>query len=80
MKDIRQLRLKIPGVIDICCGENLGGPPCGLDGGGGYSHVVVATFPDTKTLDTYRAHPAHLDVVKEIDAIEQAYLLFQIES
>lgn len=78
--DIRRLREQIPGEFELRCGRNLGGPPCGLDGAGGYTHVVVATFKDKETLDAYRAHPAHLAVVKKLDLMEDKFLLFQIES
>lgn len=80
LKDIRRLREEIPGEFELRCGKNLGGPPCGLDGSGGYTHVVVATFKDKETLDGYRAHPAHLAVVKKLDRMEDTFLLFQIES
>jgi hypothetical protein len=78
VRSIMQLKHKVPGVIEMKCAENVGGPPCGIEGGGGYTHVVVATFPDGPTLDLYRAHPEHLEVVKKIDAIEDKFLLFQI--
>jgi len=80
MRSIQSLKGRVPGLLEMRCGRNVGGPPCGLAGGGGYTHVVVSSYPSTEVLDAYRAHPFHLDVVRMIDALEESYLLFQIET
>ncbi len=55
---LNKLKDKIPGIVDLTCGENFSvrsqGFHCGL----------VVRFKDRASLEAYGPHPAHQEVVK----------------
>jgi hypothetical protein len=57
MQGLRDLRDRIPGVLDLTCGANF------TDRGKGYTHGLVVRFTDRAALDGYGPHPAHQQVV-----------------
>ena len=58
MIELRQLKNKIPGIVDLSCGTNF------CDRAKGYTHGLVVRFKDRAALDTYGPHPEHQRVVK----------------
>jgi len=57
IQGLRGLRDKVPGILDLTCGENFSprsqGFQCGL----------VVRFESREALEQYGPHPAHQDVV-----------------
>ena len=66
LDQVRELRAKVPGVLDIRCGENFS------RWNEGYTHAIVVLGEDRAALDAYRAHPDHESVAARIEAIEEA--------
>ena len=58
VQGLRDLRDKIPGILDLSCGENF------CDRGQGFTHALVVRFTDREALDIYGPHPEHQSVVK----------------
>lgn len=74
MEELRGLRDKIPGIIDLTCGEDFSGRAQG------YTHGLVVRFTTSEALDAYGPHPAHQHVVKTlINPIRDAVLAFDFE-
>lgn len=65
LADVSRLKAKIPGIIDIRCGENFSKHNKGL------THAVVVTARNKTALDAYRNHPDHLAVAKKIEKMEE---------
>ena len=61
--DIRKLKDKCEGVIGLRCGKNFN------NHAHDYSHGLVASFKDKKSLDAYMSHPDHKKILKEIGKI-----------
>jgi hypothetical protein len=65
LDDVRALKEKVPGLIDIRCGENFS------KWNEGYTHAVVVLGKDQASLDAYRQHPDHEIVAQKIEAMEE---------
>jgi len=58
VQGLRDLRDKIPGIVDISCGANF------TDRNKGFTHCLVVRFTDRAALDVYGPHPAHQHIVQ----------------
>ncbi len=58
LEELRKLKEKIPGIVDLTCGENFS------DRAKGYTHGLVVRFTDRAALDVYSPHPEHQRVVR----------------
>ncbi len=56
--ELRKLKIKIPGIVDLSCGANFS------DRSKGYTHGLVVRFKDRAALDAYGPHPEHQRVVQ----------------
>ena len=59
MTGLRQLKGKIPEIVDLSCGTNFS------DRAKHFSHGLVVRFKDRAALETYISHPEHQRVVRE---------------
>lgn len=64
MADIRTLKSKVEGVLNIWCGQNFS------KWNEGYTHAFLVLAEDRIALDAYRNHPDHVDAAKRIDAMD----------
>lgn len=55
---LQDLADKVPGILQLSCGENFS------DRAKGYQHGLFVRFGDRATLAAYQAHPAHQAVVE----------------
>lgn len=60
MEALRGLKEKIPGIIDLSCGENFS------ERAKGYQHGLLVKFSDRSALEAYQPHPAHQEVVQNL--------------
>jgi Stress responsive A/B Barrel Domain len=68
--ELRQLKNKIPSIVDLSCGTNF------CDRAKGYTHgLVVRFFKDRAALDAYGPHPEHQRVVQKFIAPIRADVL-----
>lgn len=58
MAELRGLRGKIAGIVDLSCGANFS------DRAKGYTHGLFVRFTDRAALEAYALHPEHQRVVK----------------
>jgi hypothetical protein len=58
MAELRALKGKIPGIVDLSCGTNFS------DRAKGYTHGLVVRFADRAALEAYGPHPEHQRVVQ----------------
>ena len=58
-KELRALKTKIPGILELTCGVNF------TDRAKGFTHGIVVRFENQAALDTYLPHPEHQRVVVE---------------
>ena len=65
LQEVEGLQDKIPGVVEICTGENTS------QYAEGYTHVVLVRAKTKEAIDAYRKHPDHVAVAKKIEAMEQ---------
>jgi hypothetical protein len=56
--ELRALKGKIEGILDLSCGSNFS------DRAQGFTHGLVVRFTDRTALETYGPHPAHQHVVQ----------------
>ena len=56
--ELRGLKGRIPGIVDLSCGANFS------DRAGGYTHGLVVRFKERSALDAYGPHPEHQRVVQ----------------
>jgi hypothetical protein len=56
--ELRKLKGKIPGIVDLSCGANFS------DRAKGYTHGLVVRFTDQSALEAYGPHPEHQRVVQ----------------
>lgn len=56
--ELRKLKDKIPGIVDLSYGANFS------DRSKGYTHGLVVRFKDRSALENYGPHPEHQRVVK----------------
>jgi hypothetical protein len=69
MAELRRLKGKIPGIIDLSCGTNF------CDRSKGYTHGLVVRFTDRAALEAYGPHPEHQRVVQSFIAPIRADIL-----
>ncbi len=62
--DIKGMKKKIPGIIEIYCGENFS------KWNQGFQHAVVVIAENQNALEMYRNHPDHVRVADLLDIIE----------
>jgi len=73
IQKVKQLKDKCSGIIDIFCGLNF------HKEAKGFTHGVVVLAKDQQALDTYRLHPDHKIVAKDIAEIEEEGLGFDFK-
>ncbi len=73
MEDIKKLKNKVDGLIDIVAGENFS------KYSEGFTHAVVVLAKDRGALQAYRGHPLHIIVAKEIEKMEERGIGFDFE-
>lgn len=61
---IADLKLVVPGIVDVKAGPNVS--PEGLNGG--FVDGFIVTFEDTKARDAYLNHPDHIAVGERLIA------------
>ena len=64
MVDVRGLKDKVEGIIDIFCGRNFS------VWNKGFTHALVVLTVDQLALDIYRKHPSHQEIVQKTDRME----------
>ncbi len=60
MAHLKALKGKIPGIIDLSCGENFS------ERSQGFQHGLVVKFENKAALDAYMPHPIHQEVVQNL--------------
>ncbi|HLC67710.1 MAG TPA: Dabb family protein [archaeon] len=65
LADVRALKAKCKGVIDIICGENFSRYS------EGFTHAIVVLAEDQKALVGYRNHTLHQALAEEIEEMEE---------
>jgi len=65
LSEIRQLRKKVPGLIDIRCGLNSHAESKG------FTHAVLVLAENQQALNAYRTHPDHDAAAKILLASEE---------
>ena len=60
MADLRSLKNKIPGIVDLSCGANFS------DRAKSYTHGLFVRFTDRAALQAYVPHPEHQRVVQNV--------------
>jgi len=60
LEGLRDLKDKIPGILDLTCGHNFSDRAKGFDAG------LYIRFVSRSALDAYSPHPAHQRVVNEL--------------
>ena len=74
MDELRALKDKIPGILDISCGVNFS------DRAKNFTHGLVVRFTDRAALEVYGPHPEHQRVVQNyINPIRTDVLAFDYE-
>jgi hypothetical protein len=74
MAELRGLKGKIAGIMDLSCGENFS------ERAKGYTHGLVVRFTDRAALEAYSPHPEHQRVVQTfISPIRADVLSFDYE-
>jgi hypothetical protein len=56
--ELRKLKNRIPGIVDLSCGTNFSARAKG------YTHGLVVRFTDRPALEAYGPHPEHQRVVQ----------------
>ena len=57
---LKGLRHRIPGIIDLTCGDNFS------DRNQGFQTGLVVRFQDREALEAYGPHPLHQEVVQNL--------------
>lgn len=73
LDQIKQLKHKCNGIIDIFCGKNYHKESKGL------THGIVIIAKDQNALDEYRHHPEHKIIAKNTEAIDEDGLGFDFK-
>ncbi|WP_413166861.1 Dabb family protein [Capilliphycus salinus ALCB114379] len=60
IEGLRELKAKIPGIIDLSCGENFS------ERSQGFQHGLLVKFTDKAALEAYTPHPDHQAVVQNL--------------
>ena len=73
MRDVKALKEKVPGILDIHCGENFS------EWSTGYTHAFVITAENRAALEAYRMHSDHKAVANRIDQMDAGSMGFDFE-
>jgi hypothetical protein len=73
ISDLRDMRNKISGIIGLRSGHNYSKDLHD------YTHALVVSFKDQKSLDDYRKNPLHQKIVKKIILYEENSLAIDFE-
>ncbi|HEX3624721.1 MAG TPA: Dabb family protein [Verrucomicrobiae bacterium] len=74
MTELRDLRNKIPGIVDVTSGKNFS------ERAKGFTHGLIFHFKDRAALEGYLPHPEHQRVVQKIlSPIRADALIFDYE-
>ena len=60
LSELRGLKSKIAGIVDLSCGANFS------ERAKGYTHALVMRFADRPALEAYFPHPEHQRVVQNV--------------
>lgn len=60
IESLKGLQDKIPGILDLSCGENF------CDRSKGFTHGLVVRFSDKAALEAYGPHPDHQEIVQNL--------------
>jgi stress responsive alpha/beta barrel protein len=74
-RSLRGLVDAIPGVLSVRCGPNAGPPAYAEGWGWGF----VMELADLAARDGYLAHPAHVAILPQVEALSEAVLVFDLE-
>lgn len=74
LKEVEDLRFKIPGILEITTGENQSRYSQG------YTHVVLVKGDDKEAIEAYRNHPDHKTVAAKIEAMEEHGIGIDLEN
>ena len=64
MKEVQDLKNKIPQIIEIFAGNNVS------KYSQGFTHAIVVKFKSKEDLEAYRAHPDHKPIAEKLDQME----------
>ena len=64
LQDVRSLKEKVPGLVDIRCGKNFS------KWSEGFTHAVIVQADTKESLEAYRNHPDHAAVATLIESME----------
>jgi hypothetical protein len=74
LRDIQQLKQKIPGLEKIYTGKNY------HKRSKGFTHGVIVVAKDKKSLNLYRKHPDHEKIAKKIEILTRDGIGFDFEN
>jgi hypothetical protein len=72
--ELRQLPEQIPFIKALTVGQNFS------PFSDGYTHALVVTLPDKKSLRDYRNHPLHAAIAESIAVLEEKSIGIDFES
>lgn len=73
MSDVRALKYKVDGIVDIRCGKNFS------PWNEGFTHALVVLAQNKAALEAYRNHPDHKVIAKNIEAMDGGSIGIDIE-
>ena len=73
LSSVRDLRERVPGIVDLSAGENFS------ERAGGYTHGLFVRFRTADDLRAYIQHPDHQAVVEKLDALTDGRLVVDYE-
>lgn len=65
LKDVKLLKNKVDGLIDVRCGKNFS------KWNEGFTHAVIVMAKTRVALDAYRIHSFHKEVADKIEKMEE---------
>ena len=63
--NIRDLKEKIPQVVELFAGENFS------KHSQGFTHAIVIKFKSKEDINSYRNHPEHKPIADKLDEMEE---------
>jgi len=73
MDALLELPNKIPGIVDLCVGENF------TERAQGHTHGLLVTFDNQTSLENYAVHPDHVAVVTQIKEVAASVMAMDFE-
>ena len=73
LTDLRALRGKVPGILDMNVGRNF------TDRANGYQYGLMVILKDKAALEAYGPHPEHAKVAVKIRAIAESVMALDYE-